>query len=81
MFQAFPSTKYTDDVKFLTPDENKYAYALFDCCVENETYYSEDWLFCNRWLNMGGDIYIDVTINLNHTGIEDYKGSYITNIV
>ena len=81
MFEAFPSTKYKDDVNFLTPDENKYAYALFDCCVENETYYSEDWLFCNRWLNMGGDIYIDVTINLNHTGIEDYKGSYITNIV
>lgn len=81
MFQAFPSTKYTDDVKFLTSDENKYAYALFDCCVENETYYSEDWLFCNRWVNMGGDIYIDITINLNHTGIEDYKGSYITNII
>ena len=81
MCQAFPSTKYTDDVNFLTKEENKYAYALFDCCIENETYYSEDWLFCNRWRNMGGDIYIDVTISLDHTGIEDYKGSYITNVV
>ena len=81
MFKAFPSTKYTDDVNFLTSEENKYAYALFDCCVENETYYSEDWLFCNRWINMGGDIYIDITINLNHTGIEDYKGSYITTVI
>jgi hypothetical protein len=68
-------------VNFLTSEENKYAYALFDCCVENETYYSEDWLFCNRWINMGGDIYIDITINLNHTGIEDYKGSYITTVI
>ena len=33
MIKAFPSTKYTEDVNFLTSDENKYAYALFDCSV------------------------------------------------
>jgi hypothetical protein len=81
MITAFPSTKYTDDVNFLTPDENKYAYALFDCCIENNSYYSEDWLFCNRWINMGGNIFIDITICLEHTGLEDYKGAYITSIV
>jgi hypothetical protein len=26
--KAFPSTKYTDDVSFLRPEENKYAFAL-----------------------------------------------------
>ena len=81
MITAFPSTKYTDDVNFLTSDENNYAYALFDCCIENYSYYSEDWLFCNRWINMGGNIFIDVTICLDHTGLEDYKGAYITSIV
>ena len=81
MVKAFPSTKYTDDVNFLTPDENKYAYALFDCSVENGTYYSEDWVFCNRWKNMGGNIYIDITISLTHTGIEDYKGLYMSSIL
>lgn len=81
MIQAFPSTKYTDDVNFLTPDENKYAYALFDCSVENGIYCSEDWLFCNRWKNMGGNIYIDVTVSLTHTGIEDYKGLYMSSIM
>lgn len=81
MMQAFPSTKYTDDVNFLRPEENAMAYALFDCGVEDGHYYSEDWLFCDRWSKMGGDIFIDVSINLTHTGIEDYRGCYISTIL
>ena len=80
MSMAFPSTKYTDDVGFLQGDENKYAYALFDCGVEDGHYFSEDWLFCSRWSKMGGEVWIDVTINLTHTGIEDYKGSFLASI-
>jgi hypothetical protein len=81
MMQAFPSTKYTDDVSFLNPPENEYAYALFDCGVENDHYYSEDWLFCHRWQKMGGDVWIDVSINLTHTGIEVYQGCYMMNLI
>jgi Anp1 len=81
MMKAFPSTKYTDDVRFLKPEENRFAYALFDCGVEDDHYYSEDWLFCHRWQKMGGDIYIDVSINLIHSGMEDYNGSFIASIV
>jgi hypothetical protein len=81
MMTAFPSTKYVDDVNFLKPEENAMAYALFDCGVEDGHYYSEDWLFCDRWSKMGGDIYVDVSINLTHTGIEDYKGCYISTII
>jgi hypothetical protein len=81
LFKAFPSTKYTDDVSFLKPEENKYAYALFDCGVEDNHYYSEDWMFCHRWTNLGGSVYIDVTINLTHTGIEDYQGSLIASLI
>jgi len=79
--KAFPSTKYTDDVSFLKPEENKYAYALFDCGVEDDHYYSEDWMFCHRWTKLGGSVYIDVTINLTHTGIEDYRGSLIASLL
>ena len=81
MMKAFPSTKYTDDVRFLKPEENKFAYALFDCGVEDDHYYSEDWLFCHRWQKMGGDVFIDVSINLAHSGMEDYSGSFITSII
>jgi hypothetical protein len=81
LFKAFPSTKYTDDVSFLKPEENKYAYALFDCGVEDDHYYSEDWMFCHRWTKLGGSVYIDVTVNLTHTGIEDYRGSLIASLI
>lgn len=81
MYAAFPSTKYVDDVGFLTSSENRFAYALFDCCVEDGHYLSEDWLFCNRWKQMGGQIYIDVTINLTHTGVEDFTGSYLSSLL
>lgn len=81
MMIAYPSTKYTDDVNFLTGAENNYAYALFDCGVEDGHYLSEDWLFCNRWSRLSGDIWLDVSINLTHTGNMDYYGSFISSII
>ena len=81
MMTAFPSTKYTDDISFLLPEENKYAYALFDCGVEDDHYYSEDWMFCHRWEKMGGDVFVDVSINLTHIGIENYRGSFISTTI
>ena len=81
MQQAFPSTKYVDDVGFLSPKESEQAFALFDCGVEEGHYFSEDWLFCHRWTKMGGTIHVDVTINLNHTGPVDYRGCYLASVI
>jgi hypothetical protein len=81
MQKAFPSTKYQDDVGYLTDEEKKHAYALFDCAVEEGHYLSEDWLFCERWKNMGGKIYADLSINLTHIGIQNYKGSFLRSII
>jgi hypothetical protein len=81
MSKAFPSTKYVDDVGFLHGSENDFAYALFDCGVEEGHYCSEDWLFCNRWTKMGGQVWMDVSINLVHTGNQDFKGSFISSLV
>jgi hypothetical protein len=81
MFKAFPSTKFFDDINFLELHENEFAYALFDCGVEDGHYFSEDWMFCERWNKMGGSIYLDVTVNLVHSGTEDYRGSYVSTIL
>jgi len=81
MMLAYHSTKYTDDVNFLNGSENNYAYALFDCGVEDDHYLSEDWLFCNRWTKIGGTIWLDVSINLTHTGTEDFHGCFISSIL
>ena len=81
MHESFTETKYTDDVGFLTQEENKYAYALFECGVHEGHYFSEDWMFCERWTQLKGDIWADVSISLTHTGIEDYRGSYIASLL
>ena len=78
MIQSFPGLKYVDDVGFLSGSENDYAYALFDCGVESGHYFSEDWMFCERWRNMGGAIHVDVTIELEHTGMEVYSGCFLS---
>jgi hypothetical protein len=81
MMEAHKDTKYVDDVNFLRDDENEFAYALFDCGVENGHYYSEDWLFCSRWSKLDGKIYADISIDLTHTGQHDYRGSYLSTLV
>ena len=81
MQMAFPSTKYVDDVGFLSSKESEQAFALFDCGVEDGHYFSEDWLFCHRWTKMGGEIHVDVTINLNHTGPVDFRGCYLASVI
>lgn len=81
MMQAFPETKYVDDIGFLSGRENDFAYALFDCGVEEGHYLSEDWMFCHRWKKLGGEIWVDVSINLTHTGNEDFKGCYIASVL
>jgi len=81
MINQTPQLKYIDDTGFLEEDENQYAYALFNCGVANDHYLSEDWLFCERWSKMGGDIFIDVSINLTHTGNVDFKGNFISSIL
>jgi hypothetical protein len=81
--QAYPNTKYKDDINFFTnPNKEELpTYALFDCGVEDGHYYSEDWLFCDRWSKIGGEIYMDVSINLTHTGNEDFVGNYLSSIM
>lgn len=81
LMEKHPETKYVDDVNYLSGNENDYAYALFDCGVENGHYYSEDWLFCSRWSALGGRVYADISIDLTHTGQHDFRGSYLSTLV
>jgi len=81
MSMAFPSTKYVDDISFLKSNENDFAYALFDCGVEDGHYYSEDWMFCTRWTKMKGEIYADVSIALTHSGTEHFQGNFMASLI
>lgn len=84
MMDKYQELKYDDDINILTESENKWLYALFDCEVHRLGpklhYLSEDYLFCKRWQDMGGDIYADVTIPLTHTGTHSFVGNYLRSI-
>ena len=55
---------------------SEHRYALFDCMIEPETrhYLSEDYTFCRRWRDIGGEIWLDTQESLVHTGAHDFVG-------
>ena len=68
MAEAMPELKYTDDCG-LDPSINQYLYAFFECGLFGEkVFMSEDWLFCNRWRDLGGRIFISKRFALTHVG-------------
>lgn len=79
MMEHYTETKYKNNVAGYSNsggNMNDYFYSLFDCCIDpvSKVYLSEDYLFCKRWIEIGGEIWLDIHTNLNHTGIIDYKG-------
>jgi hypothetical protein len=55
------------------------AVMVFDTMIEPETgqYLSEDYAFCRRWRDLGGEIFADVEARLTHVGHAAYVGSLI----
>jgi flagellar biosynthesis GTPase FlhF len=77
MMEKYPDTKYRNNVAGYGKDNmNDYFYSLFDCIIDpvSRVYLSEDYLFCKRWIDIGGELWLDISTNLNHTGLLDYKG-------
>jgi hypothetical protein len=75
MMVSYPHTKFTNNIG-LDPKFNPFCYALFDCSISPDTkeYLSEDWLFCCRYRAIGGEIFADPSIRLNHCGTFVFPG-------
>jgi hypothetical protein len=75
LFDGYPQlrAKMGDMHDTLAPE----AVMVFDTMVEPETgqYLSEDYAFCRRWRDLGGEIWADVTARLTHVGHAAYTGS------
>ena len=76
MFDAYPDTKYNNDLNI----DNKFEpfmYALFDCIIDpvSKRYLSEDYTFCRRWQAIGGEIWLDPRVALNHVGHYTFRGN------
>ena len=51
-------------------------FALFECMIDSSTgtYLSEDFAFCKRWTDIGGEIWADVESRLDHVGPSVFHG-------
>jgi hypothetical protein len=51
-------------------------FALFECMIDpaDGTYLSEDFAFCKRWTDIGGEIWADLDSRLDHVGPSVFHG-------
>ena len=51
-------------------------FALFECMIDpaTGTYLSEDFAFCKRWTDIGGQIWADLQSRLDHVGPSVFRG-------
>jgi hypothetical protein len=51
-------------------------FALFECMIDSKTgtYLSEDFAFCKRWTDIGGEIWADLESHLDHVGPAVFHG-------
>jgi hypothetical protein len=66
---SYPQLRYRRDhsIDAATASENRFA--LFESMItEDGTYLSEDFAFCRRWTDIGGEIWADLDSRLNHVG-------------
>ena len=76
MIAAYPELKYNNDLN-TPPDLQDFFYAFFDTMIDpkDRRYLSEDYTFSRRWQDIGGDIWLDPTISLNHYGSFNFQGN------
>jgi hypothetical protein len=55
------------------------AVMVFETMIEPETgqYLSEDYAFCRRWHDLGGEIWADMEAQLTHVGPAAYRGALV----
>ena len=77
LIDAYPEIKYNNDVQMNGVDLKDNFYALFDTMIDpkDRRYLSEDYTFCRRWQGIGGDIWLDPSISLNHYGSFCFQGN------
>jgi len=67
MVAAYPQTHYEHD--------GKEYHALFDFDLHNGQYWGEDYTFCRRWRELGGEIDILPDVTIKHIGTYAYTGT------
>ncbi len=75
MCARYPQLRYKRDHSIDAATESDNRFALFECMIDEDgTYLSEDFAFCKRWTDIGGEIWADLNSRLNHIGPMTFCG-------
>ena len=75
LINAHPEWKYED------VNTGRHLHAVFDFKVTPEGYMGEDFLFCDRAIEHGYEVWIDPTIKLGHMGVQEYEGDFGSDVL
>ncbi len=70
--------KNNEELVIMTNDlsnESKKQYGLFCCMIKDKMYLSEDYSFCDRVSEVGGEIWMNIKHDLTHYGKYGFKGN------
>jgi hypothetical protein len=82
MCARYPELKFKRDHSADAAIASDNRFALFECMIaEDGTYLSEDFAFCKRWVDMGGEIWADLNSKLNHVGPMTFCGDLSSQFV
>ncbi len=80
MCRQYASLQFFAEHSIDTLNTSQNRFALFECMIDpvTGTYLSEDFAFCKRWLDMGGEIWADLESRLDHVGPAVFHGDVST---
>lgn len=81
MIERYRELRYVHEHKHNdTLSGSPWRCALFNCMIDEAsgTYLSEDFSFCRRWTDMGGEIWADLQSRLTHVGSVSFEGDVAT---
>ncbi len=69
MCGRYPQLRFRQDHSLDAAAASDNRFALFECMIDADgTYLSEDFAFCKRWTDIGGEIWADLKSRLDHVG-------------
>ena len=57
-------------------NEGRLCRMVFDIQIMDGQLVSEDNVFCRKWRDLGGKVYIDPSMTCNHIGVKKYTGNF-----
>lgn len=77
MQEAYPELRYAKNVVHVNDAHIHDAYDFFNMgAVDGQTWRTEDYAFCKRWRDIGGQLWVYPDCDFSHIGTMAYRGNY-----